>query len=104
MYVRRNELSEKKKFPINYNGSLLYNSLDDQSDCCPEARHVVKYRIKKNKFIPCTKKSLFDLNGNNDDLILIGALAFLYIGCEHTKDNLILMAIIAYLLFFAKNN
>ena len=100
MYVRRNELSEKGKFPLNYNGSLLVDSLDKQHNCCPEEHHNTKYTVKRNKCLSKTKASISDLNRDNDDLILIGALAFLYIGCEHTKDNLILMAILVYLLFF----
>ncbi len=102
MYVRRNELSERERFPVNYNGSLLKSTQISEQDYDTKPHHSAKYTVKRNKLLPLHKESPPVTITDNDELILIGALAFLYIGCEHSKDNLILMAILAYLLFFGK--
>ena len=104
MYIRKNEISERENFPINYNGSLIQNSSNLKSECKEANRNTRKYTVKRNKHFPLPKEMHQCQKYDNDELVLIGALAFLYIGCEHSKDNLILMAILAYLLFFGKNN
>ncbi len=104
MYVRREPRFESKDFPQNYNGSLRQTSDNSEEICENKDRHVNRYTVKKNKSIIHRPKDVCDNVGNTDDLVLIGALAFLYIGCEHTKENLILMAILAYLLFICKKD
>ncbi len=104
MYVRKNEVSERENFPINYNGSLIQNSSKPEPEFVETNCNTRKYTVKRNKHFPIHKEPPHSQKYDNDELILIGALAFLYIGCEHSKDNLILMAILAYLLFFSKNN
>ncbi len=104
MYVRKEPYFDKKDFPQNYNGSL--RQISDENNEIRESlnEHVKRYKIKRNKAITHKAKNELNDSGNIDDLILIGALAFLYIGCEHTKENLILMAVLAYLLFICKND
>ena len=104
MYVRREPRFESKDFPQNYNGSLRQTSDVSDEICENNDGHVNRYTIKKNKSLTQRNRDVYDYVGNTDDLVLIGALAFLYIGCEHTKENLILMAILAYLLFICKKD
>ena len=104
MYIRKNEISERENFPINYNGNLIQNSSKFIPECDETNCNTRKYTVKRNKHFPLPKEMPQCQKYDNDELVLIGALAFLYIGCEHSKDNLILMARLAYLLFFGKNN
>ena len=104
MYVRSNEIANREIFPINYNGSLVQNSPRSNNECEKTKSNAKKYIVKRNKHFQQPKEPNQSHKCDNDELVLIGALAFLYIGCEHSKDNLVLMAILAYLLFFEKNN
>ena len=104
MYVSRRNPTYTESLPPNYRGSLLCSEIKESNDCdCQDAKPC-KFTIKRNTAIATPNKAPQSCDKNTDDIILIGALAFLYIGCEHTKDNIILILILAYLLFFCKND
>lgn len=111
MYVKRTAMPEH--FPANYSGNLthgkenedceeIHNTESAADEACISIPH--KYKVKKNS---CRKRrgleplSLFG-EASSDDILLLGLLIFLYVGCEHSRENLILMGIIAYLLFGAR--
>ena len=104
MYVRKSDLCNDESFPINYNGSLRKTDIDRPPDCQSPITVDKKYKIKRNKCLTNRHPEATQKQDHSDDLILIGALAFLYIGCEHTKENWVLMAILAYLLLFSKKD
>ena len=99
MYVRGEEYHNRSNIPQNYNGSL-YEPEIERSNCgdCKD-NNVKRYTIKRNKFVSCKNKTENTETNNVDNLILLGALAFLYVGCEHTKENWVLIGILAYLVF-----
>ena len=99
MYVRGEEYNNRSNIPQNYNGSL-YEPQSEGANCNDCAKNNVKrYTIKRNKFVLCKDKTESKEINNTDNLILLGAFAFLYVGCEHTKENWILIGILAYLFF-----
>ncbi len=118
MYVRRTAMPER--FPPNYHGNLSEEDKrkgqpfeHNRAEISRTSYNIHKYKVKKNSY--CTKRgntyskhekhiekpSLFE-NATGDELLLLGLLVFLYVGCEHTKDNLILMGALVYLLFAVK--
>ena len=99
MYVRKRELPNT--FPPNYRGNLSLNEICEENHIeSTKTSHT--YKLRKNTY--CTKKKKekheipFD-SFSGDELLLLGVLVFLYVGCEHSKENLILIGAIAYLLF-----
>ncbi len=102
MYVTKEANYSRSGFPQNYNGSLL----EEKQEASYEHNEIKpkKYLVKRNKLLYQKDTKQDKRSGSTDDLILIGALAFLYIGCEHTKENWILMAALAYLLFLCNND
>ena len=114
MYVRR---SAPTHFPANYRGHLLdgqnnhadnyTEDKDSQKEKKANSRSDIhKYRIRKNATNRKSDKNSnsFLENASTDDVLLLGLLIFLYVGCEHSKENLLLIGIIAYLLFGTKLN
>ena len=105
MYVRKRELP--CTFPPNYRGNLSLS--EEKCEHAPESKKHHTYRIRKNSYCKPQKDKktdkkpamIFD-SFSGDELLLLGLLIFLYVGCDHSKENLILMGAIAYLLF-AKN-
>lgn len=108
MYVKRSP-SMPRNFPANYKGNLITNESRVQiknDDKPSEIEKIIQkhYLVKKNKFHSKERKNLKQnfIDFSNDDILLLGLLVFLYVGCEHSKDNLIIMGVIAYLLFYGK--
>ena len=102
MYVTKEANYDRTGFPQNYNGSLLEDKHEEA--CGHKESKPKKYIVKRNASIGPNNAKRNTSSGSTDDLILIGALAFLYIGCEHTKENWILMAALAYLLLLSNND
>ncbi len=96
MYVRKEHVS-KNNFPVNYNGTLKASVGTEE---ITSDEHCRKFTVKKNKFRNELKHDKDKVKLSDDELILLGLLVFLYVNCEHSKDNLIMMGIIAYLLFY----
>ena len=102
MYVTKEANYDRTGYPQNYNGSLLEDKSEEA--CSHKEIKPKKYIVKRNASIGQNNAKRNARSGSTDDLILIGALAFLYIGCEHTKENWILMAALAYLLLLSNND
>ncbi|MBQ7821380.1 MAG: hypothetical protein IJ391_03765 [Clostridia bacterium] len=113
MYVRRTAMPGR--FPPNYHGNLVADNKDDhETDQRLEKnerqnnRHeaVHKYKVRKNICRHSKKDTDNSLlkNASNDDLLLLGLIVFLYVGCEHSKENLMLMGALAYLLLGSKGD
>ena len=102
MYVTKEANYDRTGFPQNYNGSLLEDKSEEA--CSHKEIKLKKYIVKRNASISPNNAKRNTSSGSTDDLILIGALAFLYIGCEHTKENWILMAALAYLFLLSNND
>lgn len=101
MYVRKREFPSK--FPPNYGGNLSAKEYTEEKR---KIKELHTYKLRKNTY--CKKKHDNRAENNHDlllnsfsgdELLLLGLLVFLYVGCEHSKENLILMGAVAYLLF-----
>lgn len=101
MYVRRSA-EQARKFPPNYNGTLYGESCKREKMC--ESSENKHYTVKKNSYKPCVKNDMRDKNSEteNGDLLLLGVLIFLYVSSEHSKENLVIMGAVAYLLLSGK--
>lgn len=103
MYIKRNP--SYGAFPLGYNGNLSSRDItieneatktdntENNNDICKDK----KYKFKKTGVSPLNHDE--NKKNDGDESLLLGLLLFLYVGCEHTSENLILMGIIAYLLF-----
>ena len=95
MYVKSTR--KPQRFPPGYNGVLSesHDIIDNPH------KH---FTVRKNTFCPTKQEDNCDdkIDFLNNDLLLLGLLVFLYVGCEHTKENLILMGVVAYLLFYGR--
>lgn len=96
MYVKSTR--KPQRFPPGYNGIL------SEAPVINTDNNQRRYSVKKNTFCPPGHKDKRDekIDFSNDDLLLLGLLVFLYVGCDHSKENLILMGVVAYLLFYGK--
>lgn len=94
MYIKR---TPQIKFPANYNGNLSSPRYEYE-----KSKQI--YKFKRNVFKPKKQNEEFSLLDSmaNDDILLLGLLVFLYVGCEHTKENLLLIGILGYLLLESK--
>ncbi len=96
MYIKR---TPQINFPANYNGNLTGQKFERE-------KFAQKYKFKRNTYKPnkrTEEHSIID-GMSNDDILLLGLLIFLYVGCEHSKENLILIGVLGYLLIESKLN
>ncbi|MBE6606334.1 MAG: hypothetical protein E7635_04785 [Ruminococcaceae bacterium] len=102
MYVKR---TLPVHFPTNYNGNLsnqinIREEKEKYKEALSENNLHKKYKVKKN--VKCLnskeKESSILSNASSDDILLLGLIIFLYVGCEHSKENIILIGVLAYLL------
>lgn len=100
MYVRHVKRTVPMgTLPQGYSGSLTVESTANVDDKARESGGHYKFtKCDKSKQSEHIKPSLFD-DDSGCELLLLGILIFLYVGCEHNKENLILIGVIAYLLF-----
>ena len=94
MYIKR---YPQISFPANYNGNLANAKYELE-------KAARRYKFKRNTYKAKKQKvehGLID-GMSNDDILLLGLLIFLYVGCEHSKENLILIGVLGYLLIESK--